>query len=122
LPTNRLSYLDLGRLKILQEVVPLRVFVPFAVRYMQQPFKLYFLRAGLCILGAFSSFLAKSVMTYLASNKRIALPELARMHEHAFVLAPLAEIAPNLVIPGHGAVASLLAGLGDQRIERLKAA
>ena len=39
-----------------------------------------------------------------------------RMHERAFVLAPLAEVAPDLVIPGRGPVASLLAGVGDQGI------
>lgn len=39
-----------------------------------------------------------------------------RMHERAFVLAPLAEVAPGLVIPGRGPVASLLAGVGDQGI------
>jgi len=39
-----------------------------------------------------------------------------RMHERAFVLAPLAEVAPDLVIPGRGPVASLLAGLGDQGV------
>ncbi|WP_322404487.1 2-amino-4-hydroxy-6-hydroxymethyldihydropteridine diphosphokinase [Massilia luteola] len=43
----------------------------------------------------------------------------ARMHERAFVLAPLAEVAPDLVIPGRGAVATLLAGVADQAIERL---
>ena len=39
-----------------------------------------------------------------------------RMHERAFVLAPLAEVAPGLVIPGRGAVTALLAGVGDQGI------
>ena len=42
-----------------------------------------------------------------------------RMHERAFVLAPLAEAAPDLVIPGRGPVAALLAGVGDQGIARL---
>jgi 2-amino-4-hydroxy-6-hydroxymethyldihydropteridine diphosphokinase len=42
-----------------------------------------------------------------------------RMHERAFVLAPLAEVAPDLVIPGRGPVATLLAGVADQAIERL---
>jgi 2-amino-4-hydroxy-6-hydroxymethyldihydropteridine diphosphokinase len=42
-----------------------------------------------------------------------------RMHERAFVLAPLAEVAPDLVIPGRGPVTALLADAGDQGIARL---
>jgi 2-amino-4-hydroxy-6-hydroxymethyldihydropteridine diphosphokinase len=42
-----------------------------------------------------------------------------RMHERAFVLAPLAEVAPDLVIPGRGAVTALLATVGDQGVARL---
>ena len=42
-----------------------------------------------------------------------------RLHERAFVLAPLAEAAPNLVIPGRGPVVTLLAGVADQAIEKL---
>jgi 2-amino-4-hydroxy-6-hydroxymethyldihydropteridine diphosphokinase len=42
-----------------------------------------------------------------------------RAHERAFVLAPLAELAPELVIPGRGAVAVLHSALGAQRIDRL---
>jgi len=42
-----------------------------------------------------------------------------RMTERAFVLAPLAEITPDLAIPGHDTVTALLARLGDQRIEKL---
>ena len=41
-----------SRLKIVQEVVTLAVFVPFAVLYMQQPLKLDYLWAGLCLMGA----------------------------------------------------------------------
>lgn len=41
-----------------------------------------------------------------------------RMHERAFVLAPLAEIAPELVIPGRGRVVDLLATCTDQAIQR----
>jgi 2-amino-4-hydroxy-6-hydroxymethyldihydropteridine diphosphokinase len=42
-----------------------------------------------------------------------------RLHERAFALAPLAEIAPDAVVPGHGPAASLLAGVAGQRISRL---
>jgi len=53
-PANRIGYteLDLGQLKILQEVITLTVFVPFAVFYMNQPLKLDYLYAALCLLGA----------------------------------------------------------------------
>jgi uncharacterized protein (DUF486 family) len=53
-PANRIGHttLDLGQLKIMQEVIALAVFVPFAVLYMGQPLKLNFLWAGLCLLGA----------------------------------------------------------------------
>lgn len=53
-PANRIGYtvLSLGQLKILQEVITLVVFVPFAVLYMKEPLKLDYLWAGLCILGA----------------------------------------------------------------------
>jgi uncharacterized protein (DUF486 family) len=53
-PANRIGYtvLSLGQLKILQEVITLSVFVPFAYFYMKQPLKLDYLWAGLCILGA----------------------------------------------------------------------
>jgi uncharacterized protein (DUF486 family) len=53
-PANRIGFttLTLPQLKIIQEVVTLVVFVPFAMIYMRQPFKLDFLWAGLCLLGA----------------------------------------------------------------------
>jgi uncharacterized protein len=53
-PANRIGYtaLSLGQLKILQEVITLTVFVPFAVLYMGQPLKLDYLWAGLCLCGA----------------------------------------------------------------------
>ena len=53
-PANRLGYLrlSLGQLKIMQEVITLCVFVPFSMYYMQQPFKLDYLWAGLCLVGA----------------------------------------------------------------------
>src|SRR5687767_2718130 len=53
-PANRIgaTTLSLGQLKIMQEVITLLVFVPFAVLYMRQPLKMDFLWAGLCVLGA----------------------------------------------------------------------
>ena len=53
-PANRIGYtaLTLPQLKIIQEVITLSVFVPFAVFYMRQPLKLDYLWAGCCLLGA----------------------------------------------------------------------
>jgi uncharacterized protein (DUF486 family) len=53
-PANRIGFtvMSLPQLKIMQEVITLVVFVPFAVLYMDQPIKLDFLWAGLCLMGA----------------------------------------------------------------------
>jgi hypothetical protein len=53
-PANRIGFtqLTLPQLKVLQEVVTLLVFAPFAVLYMGQPIKLDYLWAGLCLVGA----------------------------------------------------------------------
>jgi uncharacterized protein len=53
-PANRIGYtqMSLGQLKILQEVITLGVFVPFAVVYMREPLKWDYLWAALCIIGA----------------------------------------------------------------------
>ena len=53
-PANRIGYTEysLGQLKILQEVITLSVFVPFAVMYMKEPLKLDYLWAALCLVGA----------------------------------------------------------------------
>lgn len=53
-PANRIGYteLSLPQLKIMQEAITLAVFVPFAVLYMNQPLKLDYVWAGLCLLGA----------------------------------------------------------------------
>ncbi len=53
-PANRIGYteLNLSQLKILQEVITLTVFVPFAVFYMKEPIKWDFLWAGCCLVGA----------------------------------------------------------------------
>jgi len=53
-PANRIGYtvFSIAQLKILQEVITLVVFVPFAVFYLREPLKLDFLWAGLCMVGA----------------------------------------------------------------------
>jgi uncharacterized protein len=53
-PANRIGYtaMSLSQLKILQEVITLLVFAPFAVLYMRQPLKLDYLWAALCLVGA----------------------------------------------------------------------
>jgi uncharacterized protein len=53
-PANRIGYtvMSLAQLKIMQEVITLAVFVPFAVMYMGQPLKLDYLWAALCMVGA----------------------------------------------------------------------
>jgi uncharacterized protein len=53
-PANRIGYTqyNVGQLKIVQEVITLSVFVPFAVLYLRQPIKLDYLWAGLCLCGA----------------------------------------------------------------------
>ena len=53
-PANRIGFtaLTLPQLKIMQEVITLAVFVPFSLIFMNQPLKLDFLWAGLCIMGA----------------------------------------------------------------------
>jgi uncharacterized protein (DUF486 family) len=53
-PANRIGFtvMSVAQLKILQEVITLSVFVPFAVFYMKEPLKLDYLWAALCMLGA----------------------------------------------------------------------
>ena len=53
-PANRIGYTEysLAQLKILQEALTLIVFVPFAMLYMGQPFKLDYVWDGLCLVGA----------------------------------------------------------------------
>jgi uncharacterized protein len=55
-PANRIGYrqagLSVAQLKIMQEVITLTVFVPFAVFFMNEPLKLDYLWAALCMVGA----------------------------------------------------------------------
>lgn len=61
----------------------------------------------------------------LYADRRIASARLVvphpRLHERAFVLRPLAELAPAKIVPGRGAVVALLPGVADQRADRLPA-
>ena len=55
-PANRIGFqlggFSVGQLKIMQEVITLAVFVPFAMLYLKEPFKLDYLWAALCMVGA----------------------------------------------------------------------
>lgn len=53
-PANRIGYTELsvGQLKVLQEVITLSVFVPFALLYLKEPLKLDYLWSALCLVGA----------------------------------------------------------------------
>ena len=53
-PANRIGYgeLSLAQLKILQEVITLSLFVPFSMIYMKEGFRLDFIWAALCMVGA----------------------------------------------------------------------
>ena len=53
-PGNRIGYtvMNVGQLKILQEVITLSVFVPFSLFYLKEPLKTDYLWAGLCLMGA----------------------------------------------------------------------
>jgi uncharacterized protein (DUF486 family) len=53
-PANRIGHqvMNVGQLKILQEVITLSVFLPFSIYYMKERISLDYLWAGLCLLGA----------------------------------------------------------------------
>lgn len=55
---------------------------------------------------------------HVLDSPQLILPH-PRMHERAFVLAPLVEIEPQAQVPGHGAVRELLAVCSGQRVERI---
>jgi uncharacterized protein len=55
-PANRIGFqqagLSVGQLKIMQEIITLAVFIPFAVLYLKEPLKLDYVWAGFCMVGA----------------------------------------------------------------------
>jgi len=62
-PANRIGYqvMNVGQLKILQEVITLSIFVPFSILYMKEHLRMDYLWAGLCILGAVFFIFRKKV-------------------------------------------------------------
>lgn len=64
-PANRIGYtvMSLGQLKILQEIITLSIFVPFAFYYMKEPLKWDYLWAGLCLLGAVFFIFREKIMS-----------------------------------------------------------
>ena len=75
-PANRIGYtaLNLAQLKILQEVVTLGVFVPFAVLYMRQSLKWDYLWATLCIVGAVYFMFRGAIPQDAVARNEIAPP------------------------------------------------
>jgi len=73
-PANRIGYtaLSLAQLKILQEVITLGVFVPFAVLYMRQSLKWDYLWASLCIMGAVYFMFRGGVPQSAAARNEVA--------------------------------------------------
>jgi hypothetical protein len=63
-PANRVGFqvMNLGQLKILQEIITLLIFVPFSVLFMKEEIRLDFLWAGLCILGAVFFIFRQKIM------------------------------------------------------------
>lgn len=53
-PANRIGHtvMTVGQLKILQEVISIGIFIPFAYFYLKEPIKMDYVWAGLCLLGA----------------------------------------------------------------------
>ena len=75
-PANRMGYttLNLAQLKILQEVITLGVFVPFAVLYMRQSLKWDYLWASLCIVGAVYFMFRGGAQQSAVARNEIASP------------------------------------------------
>lgn len=63
-PANRIGFqvMNLGQLKILQEVITLSIFVPFSMLFMKEEMRLDFLWAGLCVLGAVFFIFRQKIM------------------------------------------------------------
>lgn len=64
-PANRIGYevATAGQLKIIQEVLSLSVFIPFSLFILKEPFRLDYIWAGLCLLGAVFFMFRKEIMS-----------------------------------------------------------
>jgi hypothetical protein len=73
-PANRIghSQLNLGQLKIIQEVITLTVFIPFSLWYMKQPFRWDYVWAALCIGGAVFFVFREPVSQARSANQAAA--------------------------------------------------
>ena len=92
-PANRIGHskLSLAQLKILQEVITRTIFIPFVVFYMQQPLKLEYLWAALCILGGVDTHFVERV----AARGRWMLGARHRPHRGAGTASNNADAAPS---------------------------
>jgi uncharacterized protein (DUF486 family) len=77
-PGNRIGYtvMSVAQLKVLQEVITLSVFVPFALFYLREPLKMDYLWAALCILGAVF-FIFRGKLTGARAKRRVPRPKVS---------------------------------------------
>jgi hypothetical protein len=64
-PANRVGYqvMNLGQLKIMQVAITLLIFIPFSIFYMKEQFRIDFVWAGICILGAVFFIFRKTIVS-----------------------------------------------------------
>lgn len=96
-PANRIGFsgLSLGQLKILQEVISLSIFVPFAFLYMKQPLKLDYLWASLCMLGAAYFMFREQALIHCRQHNRFQRDTEIPIPKHPAVDRVLLEILNN---------------------------
>ena len=83
-PANRIGYgeMNVGQLKILQEVITLSVFVPFSIFYLREPFKTDYIWAGLCILGAVYFVFRSRLFAWYKFDSNFTLLEYLPIHRN----------------------------------------